>query len=633
MKVLNYLFVSCFTFCFTLLTTNSFGQSVDLFLSSDNNCQGQLEIGIYIQASQFSLFDFEIGSSSIFLDYDPEVVQYYSYIENEFSVNVGNPNGWLTHQSSHDDDCGMFNLVLELEDPAMNGIYLSRQQATKIGHLNFLINDPATDPKISVRPEFSSVFAAGSNDGTAALNILNIPRVLQYSCLDDCLDSPAVLSLEVFDQQCFDESGGSFEFHFEDIPNRDSLEISLNGGFNYNYATNDGSHFSITGLSSGYYDVWLRWKDDQCPTQIGNYYVDLEGGPPVDVSLRNNCDQSELGSIVFEFTFFNVLQFSIDGGNTFTQNISSPTGLYSIDGLDIGRYYCAARWGDESCMINLGIIDIVPADYPTMTVRQFGHCYSQQPLNGSLFFDIVDNPVQTHLLISVDGGITYPYQVNDDIGTFVINNFNQESFKIHAKWPSNQCSYNYGSGFFRYFPRDFDLALDHSQKACASILDGAINITLNTSENPKPSISIDGGQSFSYPISGQFQYQFDNLGPGDYPIYINWGDCIEFYSQVTIGETLDCPSCFDGIKNGDEVYIDCGGSSCFPCDECHSFVAVNANEIDENILFRSSDRIEIKGIIEENLDVELKAGQEILLKPQFEVSTSTVFKAYIEDCN
>lgn len=636
MKVLDYLFLTCFAVVFSFITNTSFGQSVDLFFSSENNCQEQLEVGIFIRASQFSAFDFEIGSSSIFIDFDPKVVQYDSYIENEFSVNIGNSNGWLAHQLSFDNACGMLNLVLELEDLALNNIYLSRQQAIKIGTVNFDIIDPVTDPLIAIRPEFTSVFGAGSNDGSTPIPILNVPQVLDYSCIEDCDVPPAIAGLEIIDEDCFEDIGG-FEISFITNSIEDSVEISINGGFNYDYTAEARDNYSIEDLSSGYYDLWVRWQSDRCPIPLGNYYIGSVGGPTVSVSVKNNCDENEPAGIVFEFPnqlpTINSLRFSINGGSTFSPVVADHIGSYTFENVDIGQYECIVSWGDGSCLTNLGVINVIPPDYPTLSVKQYGHCYSRRPLNGSLFFDIVDNPAYSQLLISVDNGETFPYLVNDDVGTFVIHNFDKESFTIRAKYPSGQCSFYYGSGFFRHIPRDFDMGVEHTPRACETVQDGVINIVLNSNEIPKPSLSIDGGQSFSYPTNSQGQYQFDNLGPGDYTIYINWGECIEYHSVVIIGEASDCPSCYDGIKNGDELYIDCGGAYCAPCDDCQTALSLNADHMDENILFQASNTIEIKGIVDENLTVNLKAAQHILLKPHFEVSINTIFNAYIEDCN
>jgi len=636
MKVLDYLFVSCLTIFFSSFAKTTVGQSVDLLLSSDNNCGQLLEVGIYIRATQFSAFDFEIGSSSIFLDYDPKVVHYASYIENEFSVDMGNSSGWLAHELSFDNECGLLNLVLELEDPTLNHIYLSRQQAIKIGVVNFEIIDSATDPDISVRADFTSVFGAGSNDGTSPIPILNIPRVVDYSCIEDCDLSPGIVYLEVIDENCMENIGG-FEMGFKENPNRDSIEISINGGFNYDYVAPVGANYAIENLSSGFYDLWVRWQNDQCPTSLGNYYIGSEGGPDVTVSLKSSCNINKPGDIVFEFTNqlpnIDYLKFSIDGGSSFSPAVADNTGSYAFENLSVGPYDCVVSWGDGSCLTNLGTIDVIPPDLPSLTVRQFGHCYSQQPLRGALFFDIIDHPLYTEVLISVDGGLSFPYLVNDDIGTFIIENFEEEAFTVRAKWPSIECSYYYGSGFFRYVPRAFDMGVEYSAEACENVSDGHINIVLNSNEMPKPRLSIDGGEMFYLPTEGQSVYQFTNRAPGQYPIYIHWGDCIEYHSIVTIKASNNCPNCFDGIKNGDEVYIDCGGTYCAPCDDCQTYLAINANEIDEDLLFQASDKIEIKGVVDQHIVLDIKASNELLLKPHFEVSINAIFTAYIEDCN
>ncbi|MEW7280238.1 M43 family zinc metalloprotease [Aquimarina sp. 2201CG1-2-11] len=43
------------------------------------------------------------------------------------------------------------------------------------------------------------------------------------------------------------------------------------------------------------------------------------------------------------------------------------------------------------------------------------------------------------------------------------------------------------------------------------------------------------------------------------------GDEVEDYSVVVSGGSTPTPTCTDGIQNGDETGVDCGGSSCSPC--------------------------------------------------------------------
>ena len=77
-----------------------------------------------------------------------------------------------------------------------------------------------------------------------------------------------------------------------------------------------------------------------------------------------------------------------------------------------------------------------------------------------------------------------------------------------------------------------------------------------------------------------------NSGTPGVTVHLATGDCttVTFTNTRTCGdaecgdgESCDtcpedcgpCPTCDDGIQNGDEEGIDCGGSSCPPCVLCH----------------------------------------------------------------
>ncbi|MCB0654894.1 MAG: T9SS type A sorting domain-containing protein [Saprospiraceae bacterium] len=57
--------------------------------------------------------------------------------------------------------------------------------------------------------------------------------------------------------------------------------------------------------------------------------------------------------------------------------------------------------------------------------------------------------------------------------------------------------------------------------------------------------------------------------------------------------TTSGPTCFDGIKNGDETGVDCGGSSCSPCQTGASYCSVSGNtkyEYIKNVTFAGINR-------------------------------------------
>jgi len=62
-------------------------------------------------------------------------------------------------------------------------------------------------------------------------------------------------------------------------------------------------------------------------------------------------------------------------------------------------------------------------------------------------------------------------------------------------------------------------------------------------------------------------------------------------------------------------------------------LAINTDYIKENILFQTSEKIEIKGIVDTNVKVEHQVDYEVLFKPNYVVSIKAIFHAHREECN
>lgn len=67
---------------------------------------------------------------------------------------------------------------------------------------------------------------------------------------------------------------GSITFNFPEHPNRSAIEFSLDGQTTYeaNVPDNSGS-ISYNGLAAGTYNLWVRWGNDECPVDLGNYTI------------------------------------------------------------------------------------------------------------------------------------------------------------------------------------------------------------------------------------------------------------------------------------------------------------------------------------------------------------------------
>lgn len=118
--------------------------------------------------------------------------------------------------------------------------------------------------------------------------------------------------------------------------------------------------------------------------------------------------------------------------------------------------------------------------------------------------------------------------------------------------------------------------------------------------------------------------------------------CVFASQQVTIGctdanahnyssganfDNNNCETCTDGIQNGDETGVDCGGSLCASC--CPQNLTINDVPISNGIYIADS-QLNSQGEVNPNSNVTFKAGINVLLQDGFKASN--YFKATIEGC-
>ena len=92
-------------------------------------------------------------------------------------------------------------------------------------------------------------------------------------------------------------------------------------------------------------------------------------------------------------------------------------------------------------------------------------------------------------------------------------------------------------------------------------------------------------------------------------------------------------TCSDGIMNGDETGVDCGGSSCIACSDClFSTLSIPTDSITgANLLFDQSEKIISNALI--NFDnIIFRAENEIILDSLFELKAGILFRAEIVPC-
>ncbi len=124
-------------------------------------------------------------------------------------------------------------------------------------------------------------------------------------------------------------------------------------------------------------------------------------------------------------------------------------------------------------------------------------------------------------------------------------------------------------------------------------------------------------------------------------VFCSGSSCADTYSLTNPNETWTCgtvnptPTCNDGIQNGNETGIDCGGGVCSPCSttgNCQPNWFISINTPYQN-LYESSGDITTNGavLINSNQQVEYNANR-VRLNTAFSVQAGAQFKVRTDGC-
>ncbi|MEP0262381.1 M4 family metallopeptidase [Dokdonia sp.] len=87
-------------------------------------------------------------------------------------------------------------------------------------------------------------------------------------------ENPVATVDTLTDETCSGNNDGSMTISFDDDSNQTNIEFSIDGGVTYphNYSDDSGTQ-NIADLSAATYNVWVRWGDDDCPVELGDYTI------------------------------------------------------------------------------------------------------------------------------------------------------------------------------------------------------------------------------------------------------------------------------------------------------------------------------------------------------------------------
>lgn len=256
----------CMLMLSTLVIAPMYGNIVKLSLQAVSDCNGQLHVDIFVKSSTIDVTSnpFKIGNSSIFLNYNQDIITLASYTSVEFSANTSTQAAqanWINQSWDSNNEFGMLNILLRKEPGGTNDYLLDKTSWIQVGSATFDWVGPQIDPEITIHDKFTS-FNQTANDGTSFHLIEDYPTI----DIDELIGTVATAAT------C--SNTGSVTVSFPDLTNRTTLEISIDGGITFPYTTQDNvGSYTVQNLVPGPYDVWLKWNS--CQISLGSYDVGL----------------------------------------------------------------------------------------------------------------------------------------------------------------------------------------------------------------------------------------------------------------------------------------------------------------------------------------------------------------------
>ncbi|MFK7932451.1 MAG: GEVED domain-containing protein, partial [Saprospiraceae bacterium] len=177
-----------------------------------------------------------------------------------------------------------------------------------------------------------------------------------------------------------------------------------------------------------------------------NFTVNVNSIPKISsITKTDETCAGKNGSITFKFAddpARHEIEFSINGGRTWpaAYNVEDNTGSFTINNLAPGAYDLRVRWGNNECPVDLPDRTIGADPLPNVTsiTKTDKTCDGN---NGSITFNFTDNPARHAIEFSINGGRTWPaaYNVEDNTGSFTINNLAPGTYDLRVRWGNNEC--------------------------------------------------------------------------------------------------------------------------------------------------------------------------------------------------
>jgi gliding motility-associated-like protein len=351
-------------------------------------------------------------------------------------------------------------------------------------------------------------------------------------------NSAAIDTVIITDVQSCDIDDGKIEIQLAPLSGTSTVEYSIDGGINWS------SNNLFTGLSSGNYNIAIRYTDGTCevlsttnPAVINDALIPLLSN--VSSSNPLNCNQLD-GTITLTGTNgIGTYKYSIDSGLTW-----QASNMFT--GLDSGTYYTFIKNDNNTCPTSGQTIVLTAPVEPIFTGITASSPTDCGVANGTIAVASI-SPNNTILEYSINGGITW--QVSNLFTGLVA-----DSYSIKIRNIGGTCLVDGTDTILIDKIAPIITSVTSNSATNCGANDGNITIT-----------AVDAsGLGLEYSINGGFTWfannTFINLGSGSYDVAIRNSDGTCLVLDTNNPVQLSAPSA-PAITNTQVSQItDCGFS-------------------------------------------------------------------------
>ncbi len=220
---------------------------------------------------------------------------------------------------------------------------------------------------VSARPTFSySGLKINTNTNVMYTVVVTLPNGCTMSDQVEVQIVPSPeATVSVTDTSC-GLANGEITFNFTDYPNRAGLEFSLDNQTTYKpFVFDNLGSVTYNNLSTGIYHLWVRWGNNDCPVDLGNYSIStivevvINTHPPnQSIFVNDNASFSVSTENADTYQW----QVSVNGGVVFTdisdgadytgtQTMNLIVNLVGVEKNNF-RYRALASNSTTSCVIH-----------------------------------------------------------------------------------------------------------------------------------------------------------------------------------------------------------------------------------------------------------------------------------------